>query len=274
MYIGQPALSRQIVDLEKQFGSTLFIRNNRSVALTPAGEILQKEAIRLIERIDEIARRMEYANKGKNGVLKLATIGHVSKNISNASHETIASMPLTEFSIMQGEQEEIRELLIAGEIDLALTFDFSVRFSGEIEVAKIEREKFILLIPKDNPLAYAEKITKEMLREETMIVLHTEAQPIFFNMIFSVNRIMKNDKIKMARDTHALILYSDAGIGISILPEFVAKALTNYSFAVREIDDLNTEEDIVIAWNKNHKNPAVMEFVDKFTNSALEHAKK
>lgn len=40
LYVAQPTLSQQIAELEAQLGVTLFIRNSRSVTLTPAGTIL------------------------------------------------------------------------------------------------------------------------------------------------------------------------------------------------------------------------------------------
>lgn len=54
LYVAQPTLSQQIAELEAQLGVTLFIRNSRSVALTPAGEILYKSYPNLEAQIAQV----------------------------------------------------------------------------------------------------------------------------------------------------------------------------------------------------------------------------
>ncbi len=48
-YIAQPALSRQIQQLEAEVGALLFRRNKRNVTLTPAGQYFRQKAHRLVE---------------------------------------------------------------------------------------------------------------------------------------------------------------------------------------------------------------------------------
>jgi DNA-binding transcriptional LysR family regulator len=51
LYVAQSAISHQIADLEQQLGLKLFIRNKRSVQLTPAGAVFLKEAIEIVEKM-------------------------------------------------------------------------------------------------------------------------------------------------------------------------------------------------------------------------------
>lgn len=45
LYISQPALSKHIADLERDFGVPLFIRTNRNLLLTQAGEVLREDRV-------------------------------------------------------------------------------------------------------------------------------------------------------------------------------------------------------------------------------------
>ncbi len=264
LYIGQPTLSRQIENLEKQFNTTLFVRNNRSVSLTPAGEILQAEAQKLIDRLDYIQMCMEYANKGQTGILKLAVLSPISPEVTRASKKTIESMPQVDFQITYQEQRELLERLIAGEIDIGIAFGFSIKYSPELSATKIAVGSFCLVIPKDDPLASEEKITSDMIHDKKMIVLKEESQPSFLNKILDVDHIIKGTNITYAPNIYSMLLYADMGIGIGIIPRFVTGNTKEYSVVIRDIEDLDTREDIVITWNKDNQNPAVAEFVNTF----------
>lgn len=47
LYISQPALSKSVKDLEAFFGVSLFDREKRNLMLTPAGETLRRECVRI-----------------------------------------------------------------------------------------------------------------------------------------------------------------------------------------------------------------------------------
>ena len=54
LYMSQPALSKQIAELEKELGVTLFVRDKRGVQITPAGLRLQAEARKLLHQAEQL----------------------------------------------------------------------------------------------------------------------------------------------------------------------------------------------------------------------------
>jgi DNA-binding transcriptional LysR family regulator len=73
LYISQPALSRQIRQLEQELGVELFERNSRQVRLTPAGQRLAEEGARLLADSEAAVAR---ARRAAAGELCL-TVGYV-----------------------------------------------------------------------------------------------------------------------------------------------------------------------------------------------------
>ena len=67
LFIAQPALSRQIQQLEKNLGVLLFERNKRNVKLTPAGEYLREEAKQVLSQLDNIGKRAQQIHKVESG---------------------------------------------------------------------------------------------------------------------------------------------------------------------------------------------------------------
>src|ERR1700740_1894961 len=71
LHIAQPALSRQIQDLEKEIGCSLFERLPRGVKLSAAGKLFLTDARRILQDVDEAKRRAERIALGKAGTLRI-----------------------------------------------------------------------------------------------------------------------------------------------------------------------------------------------------------
>jgi len=69
--VAQPALSRQIQDLEKELGFPLFDRLPRGVKLNSAGELFLKDARRILQEISEAALRAGRVARGHSGTLRV-----------------------------------------------------------------------------------------------------------------------------------------------------------------------------------------------------------
>lgn len=54
LHISQPSLSRQMQELERELGSTLFVRGKRRIELTEAGMRLRARAEEIVQRIREL----------------------------------------------------------------------------------------------------------------------------------------------------------------------------------------------------------------------------
>jgi len=76
VHISGPALSQQIIALERELGAELFARDRRSVALTEAGRSLLGDARRILALADDAQRRLAGGGRaehsGATGVLQLA----------------------------------------------------------------------------------------------------------------------------------------------------------------------------------------------------------
>src|SRR6202048_1122698 len=67
LHVAQPALSRQIQDLEREIGFLLFDRLPRGVRLSAAGKLFLTDAQRILQDVDEAKRRAERIALGKAG---------------------------------------------------------------------------------------------------------------------------------------------------------------------------------------------------------------
>ena len=69
--VAQPALSRQIQDLERELGFALFDRLPRGVKLSAAGKLFLDDARQILQHVDEAKLRAERVASGKAGTLRM-----------------------------------------------------------------------------------------------------------------------------------------------------------------------------------------------------------
>src|SRR6185295_20173970 len=65
--LAQPALSRQIHNLEKELGTPVFERSRTGVSLTPAGAVCLGAARRILGKVDSAVDRVRLAEVGRVG---------------------------------------------------------------------------------------------------------------------------------------------------------------------------------------------------------------
>src|SRR5882724_3925720 len=78
LHVAQPALSRQIQDLEKEIGFRLFERLPRGVKLSAAGKLFLEDARRILGEVQEATRRAERVASGKAGTLRVGFVESIS----------------------------------------------------------------------------------------------------------------------------------------------------------------------------------------------------
>src|SRR5207245_10778644 len=69
--IAQPALSRQIQDLEEEIGFKLFDRLSRGVKISAAGKLFLEDARRILQQVNEATTRAARVAQGKSGTLRI-----------------------------------------------------------------------------------------------------------------------------------------------------------------------------------------------------------
>ncbi len=121
----QSAISQQIAALEAETGMTLLERHPRGVSLTAAGQTLVGHAEGILARLDAAEAALSAIAGLRGGRLRMAsfpTAGATLMPVAIAMFR--ARHPDVELTLAEGEPEEIVPRLRAGELDLALLFEF------------------------------------------------------------------------------------------------------------------------------------------------------
>ena len=145
--ITQPALSKQILSLEKELDVKLFDRNNIPMTLTAAGEHFVAEAKKLIYREDQLVRSMEDYKSGKLGKLEIGISPFRSLYlIPNIVNKVKDKFPGVTVVLHEEGSDTLRKNAAEGKYDFAvvnLPVDESV-----LDVTLIEADTLVLAVPE------------------------------------------------------------------------------------------------------------------------------
>lgn len=121
LFLTQPALSQRLQSIEKEWGSQIFIRSQRGLMPTPAGELVIHHANETIARREEVFDAIQSLNSKVHGTLKIACASIVGHNwLPKVLKEYITLYPDTKISLMTGWSSEIVKALYEGEAHIGI----------------------------------------------------------------------------------------------------------------------------------------------------------
>jgi len=121
LYLSQPAVVYRLNRMEEEFGTQLFIRSNRGVQFTAAGQKLFSHAGEMLRRHNDIAQEIRLFGKGLSGNI---TVGSSSTFLSRFLPGQLKSFyeqyPLIAVSLVAKRNDELIEMLNAGQLSVAI----------------------------------------------------------------------------------------------------------------------------------------------------------
>ena len=121
--VSQPALSRQMKDLEEELGVTLFERGKRRITLTEEGLILRKRAEEMIRLMQRTETEISQVRDRVTGDVRIgAGESHAFHHLSRSAGLLRKQYPGIRFHIISGDTMDLMDQLDSGLIDFALIF--------------------------------------------------------------------------------------------------------------------------------------------------------
>lgn len=169
LHLSQPSLSRQLMDLEKELGVTLFTRGNRKITLTEDGLLFRKRAEEIVELLEKT--RSEFLSP-RDTIAGNVSIGagetYVIQLLGAIIKEIQAEYPNIKFHFFSGNADEVKERLDKGLLDFGVVISpVDVRKYDSLRLPA--KDTWGVLMRKDSPLAVKEVITPKDLWDVPLI---------------------------------------------------------------------------------------------------------
>lgn len=169
LHLSQPSLSRQLMELEKELGVTLFTRGNRKITLTEDGLLFRKRAEEIVELLEKT--RSEFLSP-RDTIAGNVSIGagetYVIQLLGAIIKEIQAEYPNIKFHFYSGNADEVKERLDKGLLDFGVVI--SPADAKKYHSLRLPaKDTWGVLMRKDSPLALKEVITPKDLWDVPLI---------------------------------------------------------------------------------------------------------
>lgn len=142
----QPALSRQVRQLEVELGQSLFERNGRGVVLTDAGTRLLEHTRGILTQIGRARQELEEQRNGDSGHFALGLPPSLGNSVTVPLVKAFArSLPNARLSTVEGLSAYILEWLNVGRVDCALVYNATV--SATVDLQPLLDDQLFLIAP-------------------------------------------------------------------------------------------------------------------------------
>jgi DNA-binding transcriptional LysR family regulator len=259
--VAQPALSRQISDLEHELGLKLFDRIGRRLRLTSQGEQLLGDCRTLLSYASAVGERAQLLRRGDMGVLKVAASPqHIESVFSQFLPRYAERCPGVQVKVSEGSGREILGMLERGEIHLAQNLLHAVQVDTK-RFAIQPLESVELLAACHPRLTLSDRATIEVSDVVSHPLLLLDGGFGFrraFDAACRLAGVVPNVLFE-SRAPHTLLALAEAGHGVAIIPS----ALRTHRYALRIFGltyrSKPLREPLSILWDKRRPLPRYAE---------------
>lgn len=266
LHLSQPALSKRISYIEDTLGVKLFLREQRPIALTPEGKILNQKWEILLQEFEKSIEEMLHQPQVPEKQLNVCLIDSSSTII----------MPVLETGCQMGAEggefefrweyvryPEFREKLSSGESDLAFVALMATDGLGsDFEWRALNSFPKVVCMLKTNPLSQKEQITVSDLRDQRFVILSPTELPSHYQLVkHYCNACSFEPKIaRYAPNANSLVSSLRKNDEVLICDRYL-RGVNYKHMTLFELPEI--ESGLVAVWKKNNNNPWIRPYLDQ-----------
>jgi len=271
LHIAQPALSRQIMQLEEILSVALFIRTKRSVRLTDAGKMFLAQARLILKNINAAAESARRVHEGRSGHIKIGFIASVSYTLLPPILRSFSDQyPNVQIDLQLVKNNLHADALKRREIDIGILR--SPFIDPLLTTCILVHEPLVAAIPANHKLAGHSNIAIGLLKDEAFVMVPKNLAPFFELIRVFCNRAGFEPRVvQEADEIHTVIGIVSAGIGIALVPSSSQKMQIE-NVVYRDIIGAPYTE-MLLAQRKDDASPIVSAFTKIANEVCLDSVK-
>ncbi|GAF63292.1 putative transcriptional regulator [Bacillus sp. TS-2] len=250
LYLTQPAVTKHIHQLEVEYGTLLFNRNDGRLTLSDSGQILYPFAKSIVQDFNQSKEAVATSIKGYEHALKIGaslTIGEylLPRLLGSFKHQN----PDYHLSLFVENTPKILELLLDDIIDFALVEGLVE--TTKLSVEKMKEDELVLIHPPNHPWSDKNEIEMNEILQERMIWREPSSgtRTITENFLNQWGILDKIDSYMELGSTQAIKSAVEAGLGISIVSKLTVSREIEQGFLKEiKIKDVVLSRNLWMVW--------------------------
>lgn len=265
LFIAQPALSRQIQQLEGELGVLLFHRTRRSVEITEGGKLFLERTRQILADLDRAASDARNLERGLTGRLTFSFVQSTSYILVPAILKIFrVQFPDVELNLLDLSTAQQLDALSRAQADIALLHPW--KHEVRVVYKRLLTEAFVVACPESHPLAGKRNIALKAFASDRFIMHARWLGPAVSGMYNVTAELLRNAGVEpriapeAPAQMHAALGLVNAGFGVALVPSSLMHLpMEGISYAtIREKKPVN---EVGLAWRAGSTNPILPAFV-------------
>lgn len=236
--VTQPTVSQQVRAIEESLGVVLFARDGRGTRLTPAGDLLWQGARHVLDRLEEIERRVAEQRDGQSGLLRVGTPEPPCNYVLPAAlAEFHRRHPRLLVRVTTGHTAATLQRLRASELDVAL---LPLPLDGErLRLVHAGRDELVAIVPPEHAWAKRARIVAREFSTQSMILYDRASQITELTLAFLLEAGVFPQIAVEVDHLEAMKELVVRGVGVAIVPVWAARReIDGGTLVARPLGDL------------------------------------
>jgi DNA-binding transcriptional LysR family regulator len=262
--IAQPALSRQIHDLEDELGFSLFTRLPCGVRISAAGKSFLEDARRILQEVNEAKLRAERVANGQSDTLRIGFTESASWQgvVPDSFRQFRRKQPNAELQVNPMSSLAQVEAVLSGKIDAGYVF-FVPKGDKDLETIQVKLNYIVLAVPIDHPLTKLKKLRLGDLKDADFLWLPRRVSPALYDRLMqecSRGGIESPRIVQEAVDEATFLSLVSCRIGVAFVSDS-SRWRCPKGVVLLRVTDLDISLPQSLIWRKDNESPLLAKFV-------------
>lgn len=261
LFVSPSTLSRAIQRLEEECGTTLFVRDNRKVTITAAGQKLLTFSQTVLNDWRQLKMELDQDNQTLHGELSVfCSVTASYSHLPNILEQFRQQYPQVEIRLTTGDPALSVSKVVQQQVDVAIAIH-TPDFPAELTYTPLDRVPLVLIAPKETKLSQLAQVD---WRQHSVILPESGPSKRIVHHWFAEHGIRPKVYATVGGN-EAIVSMVALGCGIGIVPTLVLEnSGVRDKVNLIQLPDIEPYQLVICGLQKRSNEPAIKAFLNQF----------